>query len=281
MTVPTVRQEGLRPGGWGWMTTGGRCDWGSEPDTTQHELELTAVRELLRAHPQEPMLIRANSYVINVFTEWLPQWRRQNMRTSSGKRVKNQYLIEKIDHLLTGRVIEWRRVRRPSGHALDGPADHLASSGVTTAWAYGSWPRAGWLGGGWPKDRLTAATDGSSLGSPGPGGWGWTTISGQCDWGSETNTTHNRMELTAVRELLRAHPEGPLLIQADSTYVIKMLAKNGKPVKNQNLISEIKALLAERDIEWDWVRGHSGHALNETADRLAGHGARTAEVEAK
>ncbi len=145
-----------------------------------------------------------------------------------------------------------------------------------------------------PKDRLTAATDGSSLGSPGPGGWGWVTTSGQCAWGSEPGTTHNRMELTAVLELLRAHPEEPLLIQADSTYVINVFTEwlpqwrernmrtgAGKPVKNQDLIEQIDKLLAGRDIKWEWVRGHSGHALNETADRLAGHGATTAWVDAR
>ena len=261
------------------MTTGGRCAWGTEPDTTQQRLELTAVRALLRAHPEGPLLIRANSYVVNVFTEWLPQWRRQNMRTSGGKQVKNQDLIEQIDMLLTDRVIDWRRERVHSRQEADEAADVFPGPGATTAWVFGSWPRAGWLDGGWPEDRLTAATDGSSLGSPGPGGWGWVTADGRCAWGSEPETTHNRMELTAVRELVRAHPEGPLLIQADSTYAIEVLADNRRPVKNQNLVSEVKEMLSGRDIEWDWVRGHSGHALNETADRLAGHGARTARVE--
>lgn len=137
--------------------------------------------------------------------------------------------------------------------------------------------------------RVEAATDGSSLGNPGPGGWGWVTADGRCDWGSEKRTTNNRMELTAVLELLRSVPEGPLLIQSDSTYVINVFTRwlpgwrkrnmrtaRGKPVENRELIEQIAASLAGRNIEWKWVRGHSGHALNETADRLATHGARQA-----
>lgn len=89
------------------------------------------------------------------------------------------------------------------------------------------------------------------------------------------------MELTAVLMLLEAHPDRPLLIQADSTYVLNIFTggwgregkrtASGTLLKNYDLIEQIDALLNGRDgIEWEWVRGHTGHPLNESADRLAG-----------
>ena len=133
--------------------------------------------------------------------------------------------------------------------------------------------------------RLTAATDGSAD-SPGPGsgGWAWVTNEGTWAWGNCRETTHNRMELTAVLMLLKSHPDRPLLIQADSTYVLNIFTdllngwgRDGKRtakgtcLMNFDLIEQIDALLNERDdICWEWVKGHAGHPLNESADRLAG-----------
>ena len=131
--------------------------------------------------------------------------------------------------------------------------------------------------------RLTAATDGSADNpGPGPGGWGWVTNEGTWEWGNYRRTTHNRMELMAVLNLLQSHPDTPLLIRTDSTYVFKiftvwldgwrkngMRRANGREVKNIDLIEPIDALLG-RHIEWERVEGHAGDLLNESADRLAG-----------
>ncbi len=93
-------------------------------------MELTAVLELLRAHPEEPLLIQADStYVINVFTEWLPQWRKRNMRTAKGKPVKNWDLIEQIDKLLAGRDIKWQWVRAIPGMPSTKPLIGLPDTG--------------------------------------------------------------------------------------------------------------------------------------------------------
>ena len=171
--------------------------------------------ELLRSHPRGRLLIQADStYMIDVFTERLPQWRKRNMRIASGEPAKNQDLIEEIDRLLTGRDIEWQWVRGHSGHALNERADQLAGHGSTTAF---------------------------------------------------------RTDLTAVLELLRSHPSGRLLIQSDSTHLIKVFTEwlpiwrkrnmrkaSGKRVENRDLIEEIDRLLTGRDVEWQWVRGQSG-----------------------
>jgi ribonuclease HI len=131
-------------------------------------------------------------------------------------------------------------------------------------------------------DRAVAATDGSSLGNPGPAGWAWVCEDGRQDWASARHSTNNRMELRAVLELLRSTSDVPLRIQADSQYVIKvftewlpswrmrgMRTSGKKAVENQDLILEIDDLLKQRDVEWEWVRGHVGHSLNERADSLA------------
>lgn len=131
--------------------------------------------------------------------------------------------------------------------------------------------------------RLTAATDGSADNpGPGPGGWAWVTSEGTWGWGNHPETTHNRMELTAVLMLIESHPDRPLLIQAEwlainiFTDLLNGWRKDGKrpanrrPLKNNDLIEQTDALLVGKDIKWELVKAHTGHLLNESADRLAG-----------
>lgn len=96
-------------------------------------------------------------------------------------------------------------------------------------------------------------------------------------------STNNQMELLAVVELLAAVPaEVPLVVVADSKYVIDALTKwiwgwrkrgwrtaAGKPVANSELIIAAADALEGRDVRFEWVRGHSGHPLNEGADSKA------------
>lgn len=90
-------------------------------------MELTAVLQALRSTADEPLLVLADSqYVINVFTQWLPDWRTRGMRTSSRKPVQNAELILEIDELLSSREIEWGWVRGHAGHPLNERADALA-----------------------------------------------------------------------------------------------------------------------------------------------------------
>ena len=136
---------------------------------------------------------------------------------------------------------------------------------------------------------MTAYTDGACSGNPGPGGWGvLLIIDGQetelC--GGETETTNNRMELKAAIEALRALPKnGAVKIVTDSTYVkdgitswIANWKRNGwktaakKPVKNEDLWRELDAENTAHQVEWEWVKGHSGHPENERADELARRG---------
>jgi ribonuclease HI len=129
-------------------------------------------------------------------------------------------------------------------------------------------------------------TDGACRGNPGPGGWAALLRSGTVERelsGSEAQTTNNRMELTAViraLEALKRRVRGH--IYTDSQYVRQGLLEwmpnwkargwktaDKKPVKNKDLWEQLDALAQRHDLEWHWVRGHSGHVENERVDALA------------
>ena len=129
-------------------------------------------------------------------------------------------------------------------------------------------------------------TDGACSGNPGPGGWGTILRTGEHEKelsGGEPATTNNRMELTAViRGLEALKRRSSVTVHTDSRYVMDGLTqwlpkwkKNGwktadkKPVKNEDLWRELDALCAKHELQWRWVKGHSGHPENERADELA------------
>ncbi|MEM9035803.1 MAG: RNase H family protein [Actinomycetota bacterium] len=129
----------------------------------------------------------------------------------------------------------------------------------------------------------TAYTDGACLGNPGPGGWAWVVPDGPYASGAEARTTNQRMEVTAAFEAAKAI-DGPLLVVSDSTYVVNCFKqrwwegwlkrgwKNSKkePVANRDLWEPFIELYRERgDLDFQWVKGHSGDRWNDAADRLA------------
>ena len=132
-------------------------------------------------------------------------------------------------------------------------------------------------------------TDGACRGNPGPGGWGATLRFAEQFKelaGAEQHTTNNRMELTAVIRALEAlkRPVEARLF-TDSEYVRRGITEwvpgwkargwrtaDRKPVKNQDLWEALSALAERHEVEWHWVRGHSGHPENERADALANRG---------
>ncbi|MDG2494879.1 MAG: ribonuclease HI [Luminiphilus sp.] len=136
---------------------------------------------------------------------------------------------------------------------------------------------------------VEAFTDGACKGNPGPGGWGvLLRMDNQSReiFGGEGATTNNRMELTAAIEALAALKEACTVeLTTDSTYVkdgvtrwMENWERNGwrtaakKPVKNQDLWQALNAQVARHEVNWHWVKGHSGHPENELADMLANKG---------
>ncbi|UCE89271.1 MAG: ribonuclease HI [Pseudomonadota bacterium] len=136
---------------------------------------------------------------------------------------------------------------------------------------------------------VEAYTDGACRGNPGPGGWGVLLRYGEHEkqlYGGEANTTNNRMELmAAIRALEALKRASKVCITTDSQYVkngitqwITNWKKRGwktsdkKPVKNVDLWQRLDQAVGQHQVEWHWVRGHTGHPENERADELANKG---------
>ena len=137
--------------------------------------------------------------------------------------------------------------------------------------------------------KINIYTDGACKGNPGPGGWGALIVleDEQIELsGGKKETTNNQMELMAVIKSLE-HFDNKIdaIIYTDSKYVmdgitnyIKRWKINGwktaskKPVKNSELWKSLDSLNSFHNIQWNWVKGHSGHPGNEKADTLANLG---------
>jgi ribonuclease HI len=136
---------------------------------------------------------------------------------------------------------------------------------------------------------VTIYTDGACRGNPGPGGWGVLLRYGERErelHGGEAHTTNNRMELTAaIRALAALSERCEVDLHTDSEYVRKGITEwlpgwkrkgwrtaDRKPVKNADLWQLLEQEAQRHVVRWHWVKGHSGHPLNERADRLANRG---------
>jgi ribonuclease HI len=137
--------------------------------------------------------------------------------------------------------------------------------------------------------KVEIFTDGACKGNPGPGGWGALLRYGSVEkplYGGEAETTNNRMELTAAIKALAALTQPcDVVLTTDSQYVRKGITEwmprwklnqwrtaDKKPVKNQDLWVLLDELSSKHRIQWNWIKGHSGHRENEIADQLANQG---------
>ncbi|MFA5468159.1 MAG: ribonuclease HI [Sphaerochaetaceae bacterium] len=139
------------------------------------------------------------------------------------------------------------------------------------------------------EKQLTIYTDGGCLGNPGVGAWAFVLSDGQEvveKAGKSLLTTNNRMELLGViraLEYVLSHSEKPTKISlyTDSQYVKRGITewihnwkRNGwrtavkKEVKNREFWMALDRLAEQLNIEWHWVPGHAGIALNERCDEL-------------
>ena len=150
------------------------------------------------------------------------------------------------------------------------------------------------MGAGKTVLTLDIYTDGGCSGNPGPGGWAYVLVKDNAvtaeAWGSEPDTTNNRMELLAVISAVKSlknktdpsrQDNCQVTVHTDSQYVQKGITewirkwKNNswqtsdkKPVKNKDLWLELDALAGEQNITWKWIRGHAGNTYNERCDSL-------------
>jgi ribonuclease HI len=137
-----------------------------------------------------------------------------------------------------------------------------------------------------PATQVELYTDGACRGNPGPGGWAALLVAGGVRKevsGAEAATTNNRMELTAAIEgLASLKRRCAVRLYTDSKYVLQGFTEwlpawkargwrtaSREPVKNQDLWERLDAVASAQDLEWHWVRGHSGHDGNEYVDELA------------
>ena len=137
-----------------------------------------------------------------------------------------------------------------------------------------------------PPVRATLHTDGACLGNPGPGGWAAILQWGEHEsvlTGGLANSTNNQMELMAVIMGLEALKRPvSITVFSDSKYVLNGIQswldgwkrngwKNAKkrPIANQELWQRLDAATQPHRIDWQWIKGHAGHPLNERCDDLA------------
>jgi ribonuclease HI len=140
-----------------------------------------------------------------------------------------------------------------------------------------------------PAEPVVVYTDGSCLGNPGPGGWAWAIPGGRHASGGDAGTTNQRMEITAVLEALRTIGEEDgateITVISDSTYVVKCFQdrwwegwlrrgwrnSQRQPVANRDLWEPLLqlALESDRQVDFRWVKGHSGDRWNDFVDELA------------
>lgn len=135
-------------------------------------------------------------------------------------------------------------------------------------------------------EEVKIFTDGACRGNPGPGGWGALLQFKDAEkelYGAESQTTNNRMELMAAIMGLEALKRPcRIILTTDSQYVKQGITEwlrdwklrgwktaNRKQVKNVELWQRLDAAVAQHDITWEWVKGHSGHPENDRVDQLA------------
>ena len=139
------------------------------------------------------------------------------------------------------------------------------------------------------EKRVILYTDGACKGNPGTGGWGVVLEYGEHRkelFGGDVGTTNNRMELiAAIAGLSALKSQCVVDLYTDSVYVKDGITKwlsnwksNGwrtaskKPVANQDLWEQLDQAVSDHQVNWHWVKGHSGDPGNERADELANQG---------
>ena len=127
---------------------------------------------------------------------------------------------------------------------------------------------------------ISIYTDGACSGNPGAGGWAAIIVENESKrklHGKVAQTTNNRMEMLAAIKGLESVPDASeVTVYSDSQYVVNTMTRDWKRKANGDLWARLDAEVGKRSVNWEWVRGHAGVALNEEADKLAAKEAGTA-----
>jgi ribonuclease HI len=123
------------PGGWGAVLHYNNQEKylkGSEPNTTNNRMEITAAIQALAAltRPCEVEITTDSKYVKEGVTTWLFNWKKNNWRTSQKKPVKNQDLWQKLDQEVLRHKINWHWIKGHNGHKKNELADRLANQAI-------------------------------------------------------------------------------------------------------------------------------------------------------
>ncbi len=118
-------------GGWGAIIMMGDCLKelsGFNHETTNNQMEMTAVIKALKAikEPVEATITTDSKYVIDGFTKWLPNWKKNSWKTADKKPVKNKELWVELDELSSKHKIDWKWIKGHAGHEFNERCDYLA-----------------------------------------------------------------------------------------------------------------------------------------------------------
>ncbi len=261
------------PGGWAALIITHddqeRVLSGSDPDTTNNRMELTAALQALQAldGSSEVNLYTDSLYLRRGVTEWLTTWQRRSWKKQDGKTVLNRDLWEALARYLQKHQVTWHWVKGHANNPYNERVDRLASAAI---------PRvAQETSSGATRVYLRVSCVGQQ------GGWAARIVEGDQRRelsGRANATTSNRLELIAVLAILETIlPDQPVEVHAASDYLYKGMTlwlpdwqkrrwrtSKGGPVKNADLWQELVRLNRQSTITWLWTR------RDDQADETAG-----------
>lgn len=268
-------------GGWAALLHFGeheRVLTGSEPQTTNNRMELTAAVEALKVlkRPCSIQFYTDSQYLRRGITEWIEGWAQKGWKSSSGKPVQNVDLWQTLWPLVQQHDITWHWVKGHAGDPQNERVDRLARQArlnITPDLVV-------------DLDAPRVYIKGVCRGNPGPGAWGVVIERGgeTEQWsGTVANTTNNRMELTAALEAINRFPSGSTIqLFTTSDYLYQgitkwihgwrkrnWLKKDQKPVANADLWQELERLMALYTVHWGNAKGEKMRGIDEAASIAA------------
>lgn len=270
------------PGGWGAILIDekGREKElsGGADDTTNNQMELTAVIEALNAlkQPCTVDLYVDSQYVKNGITSWMKSWIRKGWRTSSGSRVKNQPLWEALHEATQRHEIQWHWVKGHAGDTYNERVDQLATEA-----------RPGYQKPSLSEDRLAVFMRVAVPKPDGPGGWAIRIWDGHkaVDHSGRlpSVSSANALELLTAFQIFKTIPkDAAVQIFCPSDYLYKGITQwihgwkkrgwktaSGTGVKNADSWRAIDNAIRDRQVEWVWEQRDNSPALAEGLDKVA------------